>query len=419
MPSIDDLIKKLPADTQDMVRFLWDAMPISERISVQSLLNTIPSNSNLVHLLLRLSTAQIKMAFGSKNRVAIIGPANVGKSTLFNQFTQNKVDHAEVGPLPGTTRINHQADAGLFNIIDTPGADAVGEVGEKERSEALSAASEADFLIAMFDAIQGIKQTELDLYKHLLTLNKPYIIVLNKIDLVKRHQKDVLRQAAINLSVDPEQIIPLVAKDGSNLNQILIAIAMTEPGIVAALGQALPEYRWQLAWRAIVSASTASAVIALTPLPVIDFIPLVITQSAMVLSIARIYNYEITPARAKELVITFGLGFIGRSLFVELSKLGGVPGWMLSTAIATSMTVTMGFAASVWFNRGEKLSGKAMDKLVRQVTGILMESLRGLGNRAPKGSTFQQRITQALEKISYDELELDSDNSKKSDEEVK
>ena len=113
-----------------------------------------------------------KNGIWKKNRVAIVGPANVGKSTLFNQFTQNKVDLAEVGPLPGTTRANHLADAGLFSIIDTPGADAVGEVGENERREALYAAGEADFLIIMFDAIQGIKQTELELYRHLLIIKK-------------------------------------------------------------------------------------------------------------------------------------------------------------------------------------------------------------------------------------------------------
>jgi hypothetical protein len=44
--------------------------------------------------------------------------------------------------LPGTTRIN-QAEDGLFAIIDTPGADAVGEAGAREQVEARS--SEADF----------------------------------------------------------------------------------------------------------------------------------------------------------------------------------------------------------------------------------------------------------------------------------
>jgi hypothetical protein len=44
--------------------------------------------------------------------------------------------------LPGTTTENQQAEAALFTVIDTPGADAVGSVGEQEKNLALSAAVE-------------------------------------------------------------------------------------------------------------------------------------------------------------------------------------------------------------------------------------------------------------------------------------
>ena len=100
--------------------------------------------------LVKLSTAQIRQAFGHKHRVAIVGPTNVGKSTLYNQLVQNKRDLARVSPLPGTTTINQQADAALFTVVDTPGADAVGSVGEKEKDLALSAAGEADFLVLVY-----------------------------------------------------------------------------------------------------------------------------------------------------------------------------------------------------------------------------------------------------------------------------
>jgi len=39
-----------------------------------------------------------------------------------------------VSPLPGTTTENQQADAALFTVVDTPGADAVGSVGEQEKN---------------------------------------------------------------------------------------------------------------------------------------------------------------------------------------------------------------------------------------------------------------------------------------------
>jgi len=361
-------------------------------------LSGFPTDANLVRLLVKSSTAQIRQAFGHKHRVAIVGPTNVGKSTLYNLLVQNKHDLDRVGPLPGATTENQQADAALFTVVDTPGADAVGSLGEHEKAEALSASAEADFLVLVFDAIQGIKKTEQELFNQLSALKKPFVVVLNKIDLVPRKDlQGVISNAASNLGLMPDQVIPIVAKDGNNLGKVLLAEAATEPEMVAALGQALPGYRWQLAWQTIVRATSISAAIALAPLPVIDFVPLVVTQSIMVVSIARIYKYKISPQRASELVTTFGLGFLGRTLFQELSKLGGLPGWLLSAAIASSTTVVMGYAAVRWFEKGQKLSADALKKLTQKMTTTMLDTLNSLGKRRLGQKGLQQRIIQSLE----------------------
>jgi GTPase len=386
---------RLPPDVQKTLKKLWETLPTPERNTLLSLLNGLPSDTNLLRMLIKLSVTQFKYTFGNKSRVAIIGPANVGKSTLYNQFVQAKLDKAIVSPIPGTTKINQKADAGLFSIIDTPGADAVGPQAKEQQEFALSAAEEADFLIILFDAVQGIKQTELDLYKRLVSLKKPHIVVLNKVDLVQRDLKKIIEVSASNLGLTQEQIIPIAAKDGKNLSQILIGIAASEPEIVAALGQALPVYRWQLAWKTIVSAASVAGVIALAPLPILDFAPLIITQSTMVLGIARIYNYQINFQRAKELIATFGLGFLGRTIFQELSKLGGLPGWLLSAAIAASTTVVMGYAASKWFENGEKLSKETLKKMTETLTKTLLDSLKNMGK--PKKKVLQEKIAESLE----------------------
>lgn len=399
MTTIEEVLKNLPPESRDVLRVIWDSFSPSDKKSFLSLLSSLPSDTNLVRLLLRLSTQQMRMAFGQKHQVAIVGPTNVGKSTLYNQFIQQKTDRAAVSPLPGTTRINQQADAGLFAIVDTPGADAVGEVGAREQAEALRAAAQADFLVIVFDAIQGIKQTELDLFHQLRALGKPYLVTLNKIDLVRKESQAVIARAAQSLELTNEQVLPLVAKTGEGIPDILTAIAATEPEIVAALGQSLPHFRWQLAWRSIVSAASVSAVIAITPLPFIDFAPLIITQSAMVLSIARIYNYRITFQRARELVVTFGLGLLARTLFTELSKLGGPPGWLLGAAIASSTTVVMGYAAATWFEGGQKLSKERLNALTRAMTAYFLDTLKGLGKKRPTRQSLQEFIAGAMQQI--------------------
>ncbi len=398
MTLFDDILTQFPSDVQATVRKIWEALGPNERDSFLSLLIGFPADTNLVKLLVKLSTAQIRQAFGNKHKVVIVGPTNVGKSTLYNLLVQNKNDQAIVSPLPGTTTENQEADAALFTVVDTPGADAVGSMGEQEKELALSASAESDFLILVFDTIQGIKKTELELFNKLSALKKPFVVVLNKIDLVPRKDlQAVISSAAHNLGLEPDQIVPIAAKDGKNLGKVLLAVAATEPEMVAALGMALPEYRWQLAWQTIVRSASISAAIALVPLPVIDFVPLVVTQSIMMVSIARIYNYKITPQRASELVATFGLGFLGRTIFQELSKLGGLPGWLLSAAIASSTTVVMGYAAVRWFEKGEKLSTEALKKLTQGMTTTLLDTLKGFGKHKPDQKGLRERITQSLE----------------------
>lgn len=413
MPTLDEIKNKLPPQTREIFDAFWEQLPSTEKKSFLELVQAFPSETNLLQLLFKLGANQLKMVLGKKTKIAIIGPANVGKSTLYNQFVRQKEDKAAVSPLPGTTRAVQKADAGIFVVLDTPGADAAGEVGEKEREAALEAAENADFLIVMFDAIQGIKVTELELFQRVISMNKPFVVVLNKSDLVRRDLNSMIQHSAKLLNLNTEQIIPISAKSGNHVNELLKAIAIAEPGIVAALGQALPQYRWQLAWRAIASASSVSAAIALTPLPVIDFLPLVVTQSVMVLSIARIYNYKITPARARELVVSFGLGFLGRTLFYELSKLGGVPGWIVAAAVAVSMTVAMGYAATIWFEQGERLTQDSLRQLSKNLTKSLIAAFKQRGNRKPGKRSLQTLVSEVLadSKMAQDRAFVESEGA--------
>ena len=394
---------KLPEKSRNLIARAWDSLPQADQENLKDIVKGIPLDRNPLNTLLDMVMVQFKIAKGTKKHVAIIGPANVGKSTLYNQFIREKSDKAEVGPVPGTTRENQVGDAGLFAIIDTPGADAIGYVGKAEHDEAFEAASEADFIILMFDAIQGIKQTELDLYDSVLRLKKPHILIMNKIDLTRKFRAEVMAKAAQNLAVEIDEIIPISAIKGDGISKVVMSIAAMDPELVISLAQAMPKYRSKLAWRSIVSSSALSAAIALTPLPVIDFIPLVITQSNMVITIARIYSYKITFKRAKELIATFGLGMLGRTLFQQLSKAGGLPGWLLSSAIATSMTIVMGYASIIWFEKGEKVSGETMKILTSKITKQMIEALKKKRGKRPSKEEISQDVIDVLNESQFPE----------------
>ena len=394
------ILTEFPEPVRDTVGDVWGRLSPEQREELEDLLGQLPASLRPLKDILGLVLDQYKPVFGTKRNIAVVGPANVGKSTLYNQLISRAEDRAEVGPVPGTTRTNQEADAGLFTLVDTPGADAVGEVGEREREIAFDAAERADFLVIVFEATQGIKRYQKDLFDDLAVLGKPFVVVLNKVDLIpKRDQENVRDVAARNLGLGSSQVIQTVATKGTNVGRVILAIAKFEPELLAALGAALPEYRVRLAWQRIVPAASAAGVVGLIPLPFVDLIPLLGIQSGLVLSIARIYGFKITLVRARELIATFGIGMIARTIFQQLSKLGGVPGWMLSAAIASATTVAIGYAAMAWFSQGERPTRESLRQIVADVTDYLKEQLLTLGKKKPDRGTLRERITEALDNL--------------------
>ena len=398
MSEIEALLQEFSPGVREHLVRVWDRMPEAARAPLTKALRELPEDLRPWRELMDRALSHVRVVTGDKRRVAIVGPANVGKSTLYNQLVRNPGDIAQVSAVPGTTRVSQAADAGLFAVVDTPGADAVGAVGEAEKEQAFATAREADFLVVVFDAIQGIKRAEQELFRELQALEHPYVVVLNKLDLVAgaRERERVVEAAARNLGLAPDQVLPCVAKDGKQVERVLLAVAKAEPQIVAALGAALPEYRAALAWSATRKAGATAAAIALAPLPILDIFPLLALQTSLVLGIARIYRQRISLARARELIATFGLGLLGRTLFQELSKLGGPPGWVLSAAIASSTTLVMGRAAALWFERGVRASGSDLRAESRSLTRRMLESLKGLGRRRPSPEVLQREVEALL-----------------------
>ena len=92
--------------------------------------------------------------------VAIIGRANVGKSTLFNRLIQKR--KSIVNDMPGVTRdrIYGQSDwlGRTFTVVDTGGVDVDGknEIEDQVIEQAMIAQSEADAVIFVADKNMGL-----------------------------------------------------------------------------------------------------------------------------------------------------------------------------------------------------------------------------------------------------------------------
>lgn len=395
----------LPGPALAAVQGVWNRLTPDQR---QQLERWLPGAGSITGVkdILKFITDNYRSALDhTPSTIAIVGPANVGKSTLYNQLIAPTETKAAVSPVPGTTRVNQEGSAGLFSVVDTPGVDAVGSIGEAERGFAFDAARSADFLIIMFDAESGIKKAERELFDQLTALGKPRVVVLNKMDLVRgRDRERVLSAAAENLGIERTEIVDIAASKGDHLGAVVLAVAQVEPRLLISLADALPAYRAKLAWQRTLRASIAAASIALIPLPMADVVPLLGVQTGLVLTVARIYGYDITPARAKELIATFGVAFAARTLYYQLSKLLGVPGWVLSSAVAASGTIAMGYGAMLWFERGEKPSKEAMQRMMGEVANHLRERLTRGGKNKPTQKELQERLQSALQELPQQDL---------------
>ena len=387
----------LPEPARTLVRRAYRQVPADLRGELQTWLPYALNDAGSAFDLLGFITDNYVAAFSqTRMKIAIVGPANTGKSTLYNEFLPEGATLALVTPEPGDTVDAQESEGRLFTLVDTPAADAKAP----ERETAFDAARAADFLLIVFDAAAGVSPADRRLLDDLKALGKPFLVLLNKMDLVAKTDRDrVLDAAAATLDMDRAQIIPISAQTGQNLGRVAIAVAQTDPRVLTLIGEALPEYRAKLAWQRTVQAASAAAAVALIPLPLADIVPLLGIQTGLVLTIARIYGYEMSMDRAKELIVTFGLGFIARSVWRQFSKFLGVPGWILSAAIAAAATVAMGYIAVLWFERGERPSQEAIERLMRDVSLYLRNGLGRLRLRRSDGASMRKQVTELLEEM--------------------
>jgi len=117
--------------------------------------------------------------------VSIVGRPNVGKSSLFNRLVGEKL--AIIDDTPGITRdrITREANLGDIRVVlvDTGGVvpDATG-MEKLVTEQAKRAIEEADVLVFVVDAKEGITPLDLEVARILRKQKKPVIVAVNKVD---------------------------------------------------------------------------------------------------------------------------------------------------------------------------------------------------------------------------------------------
>ena len=156
--------------------------------------------------------------------VALVGRPNVGKSTLLNNILGVKI--SIVSPKPQTTRmrilgVKHDKDAQII-FLDTPGVQKGKDILTKAVVEsALSSMEEADLIAMIIDATKGWTKDDIQIVENYLKkLNKPAILIINKVDKVPKEQLLPLIEQSTKIYPFKE-IVPISALKGINLDRLI------------------------------------------------------------------------------------------------------------------------------------------------------------------------------------------------------
>ena len=163
--------------------------------------------------------------------VALIGAPNAGKSTLVNRLVGTKVSivSRKVQTTRSLVRGIAMVGAAQVVFVDTPGIFAPKRRLDRAMVDtAWGGAREADIVAVMIDAARGIDDDARKMLARLADVRHPKILVLNKVDIVKRDTLLGLADEA-NKAATFERTFMLAAATGDGADDFLAWLAAAVP----------------------------------------------------------------------------------------------------------------------------------------------------------------------------------------------
>lgn len=157
--------------------------------------------------------------------VAIIGRPNVGKSTLLNQILGQKIVITTDKAQTTRKRIKgiYTNKEGQIVFVDTPGVHKpLNKLGEFLLDEAKIAVPDADVILFLVDGSESAGKGDKWIAQHLLQTKIPIVIVMNKVDKVKKPEK--VEENLLSYKTLFEENLPVVrisAKTGRNIDTLM------------------------------------------------------------------------------------------------------------------------------------------------------------------------------------------------------
>ena len=367
--------------------------------------------AEIEEMLQRLQQGQI--------HIAVFGRVSVGKSALLNALLGE--DKFSTSPLHGETKAAQKGQwqeyqAGNIYLIDTPGINEI--EGEQREQLAQQVAARAELVLFVVDG--DLTQTEVSALNTLAGTHRPILLVLNKMDRYRAHEKKQLLESLQQHTgglVEPQNIVAAAAdpaqqlvirldeqgnevestrKPAADVSQVkarLWDILQAEGKTLAALnaslfagqlsdqvGQKIILARREAGQKIIHTYCTAKGVaVAFNPVPVADLVAAVMVDVTMVVHLSRLFGLPLSRTEAGSLIKTIGaqilvlMGTVWAVHFVSsVLKLGSSGLSALVTggaqgAVAYYSTYIVGQAAEQYLAQGKSWGEGGPRYVVRKI----------------------------------------------------
>jgi len=181
-----------------------------------------PNSSKLIKMQKNTIDSDYRSGF-----VAIAGTPNVGKSTLLNRVLGEKITITSKKPQTTRNRILGVVSQPSFQLvfIDTPGIHTSKKpLNIRIVDAALSALGDVDIILIVIDVAHLEPESEEIILKKLKSQEKPVVLALNKIDLIKKNELLAIIEKWSTL-YPFKAILPVSAKDGTQIEELMEVMA--------------------------------------------------------------------------------------------------------------------------------------------------------------------------------------------------